>query len=413
MRVAFVSYEYPPDTSLGGIATYVAQIAHCLARAGLEVEVFCGSTTNSDTVDDEGVLVHRLKVDRMAFPAAISPVFQRRHRQQPFDVIEGPDFLAEGRVVARNFPEVPYVVKLHTPFFFTEKFGRVPLNFAKVRANLKILWYVAKTRDFHALVPRNRELFRGERLNLLNADDIASPSRAIGEMIGRTWRINPARMSWVPYVYEPSPEMLAIPIETNTRRVTFVGRLEWRKGVQDLAPAIPQILKRQPETVFRFVGAIGPAAKPGMDMRTYILERVPAQYHWRLEFTGPVALNRIPQYLADTDICVFPSRWESFGFVVLEAMSAGRGIVCSDGSGMAELVKGGEYGLLVPPKSPRAIADRVVALLQNPPLRFQMAERARREGLERFSTAAVVPLQLQSYERAIARKGGRRPQLVA
>lgn len=405
MRIAFISYEFPPDTALGGIATYVAQIARCLVAAGADVEVFCGSTTRTDQFTDEhGVHVSRLKVDRNAFPTAIVPGFIQRYRKQPFDVVEGPDFLAEARYVTRALPQLPYVVKLHTPFYFASKFGRFPFTREQFRNQLRLLWYVAKTRNVRALTSQENPLFREERIHLLNADEIASPSRAIGDVILRTWGADPTRISLVPYTYEPPADMLTIPIETNTKRVSFVGRLEWRKGVQDLAPALPLIFDRHPDAKFRFVGAWGASPLVGTNMRDYLCGEIPRQYWDRMEFTGKVPLSSIPQYLAETDICVFPSRWESFGFVVLEAMSAGRGVVCTGNGGMAELVQGGEYGLLVPPKSPRDIANRVNYLLENPTIRQEMGRRARLEGLRRFSPAAVVPVQLQSYERAIARR---------
>ncbi|PTY06946.1 glycosyltransferase family 1 protein [Opitutaceae bacterium EW11] len=405
MRIAFISYEFPPDTAFGGIATYVAQISRSLAAAGAEVEVFCGSPTKTEeSVDEHGVRVTRIKVDRMVFPTAIVPAFIKRHRSKAFDVIEGPDFLAEARYVTRALPHLPYVVKLHTPFYFARKFGRFPYNREQFRNDIRLLWYVAKTRNVRALASQENPLFREERNHLLNADEIAAPSRAIANIIVRSWGADPQKISLVPYTYEPPPEMLAIPIETQTKRISFVGRLEWRKGVQDLAPAIPLILERHPDARFRFVGATGASPFAGMSMQDYLCSQLAKRHLERLEFTGKVPLHRVPHYLADTDICVFPSRWESFGFVVLEAMSAGRAVVCTGNGGMAELVDGGEYGLLVPPKSPRDIANRINYLLDNPSARHEIGRRARTEGLRRFTSSSVIPVQLQSYERAIARR---------
>src|SRR5688572_11904477 len=104
MRVAFFSYEFPPDTAWGGISTYVSQISRCLARRGVDVEVFCGSTSRTDCFVTDGVRVNRLQVDREAFPAAIQAVFLRRHQTRPFDVIEGPDYMAEAGEVAQAAP---------------------------------------------------------------------------------------------------------------------------------------------------------------------------------------------------------------------------------------------------------------------------------------------------------------------
>jgi glycogen synthase len=408
MRVAFVSYEFPPDTSYGGIATYVHQISRGLVRAGVEVEVFCGSPTRTDCFTDSGVIVHRLKGDRMSFPTAIVPVFLQRHRDRPFDVMEGPDFLAEGRHIARTLISLPLVVRLHTPYYFARKFGKFPFTREQFRNQMRLLWYVAKTRNLRALSSQENPLFEEERIHLLNADEISAPSQAIASIVTRTWGADPARISLVPFTYEPAADMLNIPIETNTRRVSFVGRLEWRKGVQDLAEAIPLVLQQHPDAMFRFIGAWGASPQAGLNMRDYLCEKLGAHMD-RLEFTGRVPLHSVARYLATTDICVFPSRWESFGFVVLESMAAGRAVVCTDNGGMAELVDRGQYGLLVPPKSPRDIAAQVNRLLDNPQLRHELGYKARHHGLRRFTSSAVIPLQIQSYERAIAR----RQQLLA
>ena len=71
---------------------------------------------------------------------------------------------------------------------------------------------------------------------------------------------------------------------------------------------------------------------------------------------------------------------------------------------MAELINHGEYGLQVPPRNPRAIAKSIIRLIENPALRFCLGRKARFEGLQLYTMSAIAPLQLRSYERAIARK---------
>ena len=403
MRVAFVSYEYPPDTSYGGIATYVAQIASCLVDAGIEVEVFCGSPLRSETVDMRGVRVTRIKGDRLTFPTAVVPPFLDRHRWHPFDVLEGPDFLAEARHVADALPNLPLVVRLHTPYFFAQRFGRFPVTLRNFREHLRLLWYALKTKDIRALESRDKSLFEAERHHLLRADEVSAPSHAIADLISREWKIASERISLVPFSYVPPTELLRIPVETHTDRVTFVGRLEWRKGVQDLACAIPLIRKRHPKARFRFVGAWGASPIPGVNMKNFLARKLRGHLS-QLEFVGRVQLHHIATHLAETDICVFPSVWESFGMVVLEAMSAGRAVVCTGNAGMAEIIDHGKYGMMVPPKSPRQIADRVCRLIENPTLRHQLGRRAREHGIRRFDPEKIVSLQIESYHRAIARK---------
>ena len=52
MKIALISYEYPPDTAIGGIATYVSQIAQVLHRRGNQVEIFCASPYRSGSQEE-------------------------------------------------------------------------------------------------------------------------------------------------------------------------------------------------------------------------------------------------------------------------------------------------------------------------------------------------------------------------
>ncbi|MEH2108257.1 glycogen/starch synthase [Nostoc sp.] len=57
MKIAFISYEYPPDTAYGGIATYLYQAARVLQQRGHLVEVFAGSTYRTTTETENEILV--------------------------------------------------------------------------------------------------------------------------------------------------------------------------------------------------------------------------------------------------------------------------------------------------------------------------------------------------------------------
>ena len=122
MRIAFISYEFPPDTAFGGIATYVDQASRMLAARGHQVEVFTASDKRDGSESRDGVFIHRvLTNDRRAFAALVAPMFAERHRELRFDVLEGPDCMAEASVASDMVPDVPLVVKLHTGISLIEQ----------------------------------------------------------------------------------------------------------------------------------------------------------------------------------------------------------------------------------------------------------------------------------------------------
>jgi len=175
--------------------------------------------------------------------------------------------------------------------------------------------------------------------------------------------------------------------------------LEYRKGIADLVEAIPQILEADPEVRVRIVGK--PLWHPGTvePFDTYIRRRL-RRYMDRVELVGGRPLAAMPEEYAQIDICIFPSIWENFPNVCLEAMAAGRAVVGSTAGGMAEMLRDGA-GILIPPHSPQRIAEAALQFLKSPELRIAAGEKARQTVLDRYSAAAILPIVEESYETAI------------
>jgi len=408
MKIAFISYEYPPDTATGGIATYVYQVARMMQRRGHHVEVFTGSPQREGTTIEDGVVVHRIlyitNTDRRDFAAYAGRLFAQRHATIGFDVLEGPENDAHARGAIALVPDMPLVVKLHTPFFMVQALSYVPPSWGmKLRRVVGALRRGQLPKPFAVVQPYNPESDL-ERWHTLDADEITTPSQSLGDRLIQDWGLPSEKVVHLPNPYIPSPELLQIPAQTSTNTVSFVGRLEVRKGVLTLIQAIPLILRRHPQVKFRFVGEICPAPpNPEMTMQQYITRKL-WRYRRSLTFTGAVPLQQIPTHLAQADICVFPSRWENFPNVCLEAMAAARGIVGSNAGGMIELLDHGRSGHLVSPQNPEQIAAAVIDLLDDPERRILLGERARARVLNQYNLEQIGSLQEASYERAIARR---------
>jgi glycosyltransferase involved in cell wall biosynthesis len=90
------------------------------------------------------------------------------------------------------------------------------------------------------------------------------------------------------------------------------------------------------------------------------------------------------------DVCVFPSRFEPLGNVVIQAWAHGLPVVAADSQGPAALIRHGEDGILVPIDEPEPLADGIKAILADPMMKIRLVQNgaARVEG--EFSRAAVV-----------------------
>ena len=180
----------------------------------------------------------------------------------------------------------------------------------------------------------------------------------------------------------------AVPLarwQDGTPNVLFVGRHEPRKGLLDLLKAHRTLRQADFESRLLVVGS-GPQER---EARRYVLTRGLQG----VEFLGRVSDDEKAQLFRTADVYVSPATGgESFGIVLLEAMAAGTPIVCSDIHGYKGVVRRGREGLLVPPRSPRELADAIARLLGDRALREQMgaAGRARAEEFSWPRVAAKV-----------------------
>lgn len=185
----------------------------------------------------------------------------------------------------------------------------------------------------------------------------------------------------------------------------FIGRVCSEKGVDLLPLVLAQVRARHP-------GAVMVVAGPD-DARD------PAAPETLAAFAGDPGFRRIgfvedpaPLY-ALADIFVFPSFFEGFGNVLLEAAAHARAAVGFDVPGVAEAIDHRVSGMLVPVRDVRAMVDAVVALLDDPAARLAMAQRARAR-VERHFASEVIWGELDRLLRELAapRAGHRRTALA-
>jgi len=151
--------------------------------------------------------------------------------------------------------------------------------------------------------------------------------------------------------------------------ILFVGRLETRKGFNYLLDAYQAVKREVPNCRLIVVG-------PGTRLRHRYENRARRRKIEDVIFVGPVSYKELPRYYKTADIYCSPATGaESFGVVLLEAMATGKPIVASNISGYASVLTHGAEGLLVPPRDRQALAQALITLIGNEPLRQQMGER--------------------------------------
>ena len=151
--------------------------------------------------------------------------------------------------------------------------------------------------------------------------------------------------------------------------ILFVGRLESRKGLNYLLDAYQLVKRQTPDCRLIVVG-------PGTRLRRKYEKRVRRRKMEDVVFVGPVSYEELPRYYKTADIFCSPATGsESFGVVLLEAMATGKPIVASNIEGYASVLTHGAEGLLVPPRDRKQLAQALITLVMDEPLRQQMGAR--------------------------------------
>jgi len=173
----------------------------------------------------------------------------------------------------------------------------------------------------------------------------------------------------------------------------FVGRLEKRKGLKYLLGAYREVKQAVPNA--RLV-VVGPGERGEYERLVDKLELED------VVFVGYVSYEELPRYYRTADVFCAPATGEeSFGIVLLEAMSASKPIVASANIGYASVMNYGVEGLLVPPQDERALADALITVLDDESLRSEMGARGLQTA-EEYSWQKVARRVMDYYGTVLA-----------
>lgn len=187
-------------------------------------------------------------------------------------------------------------------------------------------------------------------------------------------------------------------LPAGTSLVGVVARVVAIKGQDVLLGAAARLRQRLPDVHFVIAG--DGDARPAFE-RLAVELGVADRVHflgWRRD---------IPAVLGALSLVVLPTvmDFEGTPLAVIEALAAGRPVVASDVGGVAEVVRHGETGLLVPPRAPEALADAIATQLGNPQRAQQMADAGRALVLDRYGREAMVDATERYFLRLLAGRG--------
>jgi len=387
MHVLFVTPTFPPENGWGGIGTYVHHLSLIMANAGCETTVLC------DTKDAPRDYVRRgVRICRYLSSASINPIdyatdvadaIESLHREKHIDVVEFPEFGANGVVFQRRHPAFPVVVRLHG-------------DTALCRQANGPRW----KRFARKLIPPPglTDIDQLERESVYLAHLVTAPSDwQVLQCLIRKWKFRQAPIAF-PNPYHLSGGEYPLRQQRSSATVVHLARLDYRKGA-DLLPAIlSRVWSAIPEAQFELIGQ--DQGRRRTSWKEWILANTPARCHRQLTFRGGVPYERIQETLRKHSIAFFGSVWESFSYTLVECMS--EGLACVNGSvGGAQEVGIHDKSVINTPRNPEGIAHGIVRLLKDSRLRETLSQNAPERIRQFCGDGTVARNGVSAYRNAV------------
>lgn len=387
MKILMLTWEYPPRI-VGGIARVVHDLSHKLVKNGHDVTVVTykeGDTPEFE--NDKGVKVYRVEnymikpnnftdwIMQLNFTLT-AKVTQIINEQGKFDCIHAHDWLvAYSAKTLKDSFQIPIISTIHA----TEA-GRNSGIHDDVQRYINDTEWLLTYESTEVIVNSNYMKCELQRLFGLPFEKI--------NVIPNGININNFNGITKDYDFRRKYAM------DNEKIILYIGRLVYEKGVQHLISAMPKIINGYNDTKLIIGGKGGMYDELREQAKNLGIEN-------KVYFTGYLSSKEVQKMYKCADIAVFPSTYEPFGIVALEAMLAGVPTVVSDIGGLNEIVDHGINGMKSYAGNSNSIADSVLALLYNHQLCNNIVKNAKTKVKQEFNWNKIAQDTFFTYEKAI------------
>lgn len=382
LRIVLVSSGYRPNLT-GGISRFISDVAPELARLGHEVRVFTRSATTSTVDLEDGVWVHRLVPSGVpgllpdaptaidGFATAVSEELERVAAWWAPHLAYGSLWDVELLGLARSHVDLVVVPMLATPV-------------------AEVAEHEGWTNPEHTAHGAFLRLIALERELLGRANAVHAISDAIVATFERLYpdAVQPGTVR-VAHIGRADDRSGTADQPSTPPMVLFVGRLEARKGIDTFLDAVASLVAND-EMLRVVVAGDGSRLGPGGETYEFAWRAAKHRGGERVEFVGAVDDDTLSRLIQESRVVVMPSRYESFGLVVVEAMMHSRAVVASNVGGIPEIVLPGVTGILSAVGDVRDLASAISSLVDDADLARTMgaAGRARFDAHLRSDMAA-------------------------
>lgn len=405
---------------MGGLGTYAEYITREYIELGHDVAVFTLNPGNLNTREVyKGVEVHRPLIADASnvFPVFVAEDLRRWGTNiKFFNDIFLYNILSSTKFINGLIGKEEYkfdIVCVH------DWLSGIAGSIVKKETKLPVVFHVHSTEWGRSGGQGSEVVSHLENQMAEDSDHIVTVSEAMREdLVRHGWQASKISVVWNgvdPDKYDPSL-VKSEDVETIRERcgvpkdgdmILFIGRLTWVKGVRNLVQAMPSIVKECPKTKLVILGK-GEEQKDIIELanRLNVGENVICHYEFVPE------PERIAYYAA-ADMCVFPSTYEPFGIVSLEAMSMAKPVVVGANGVVGfkeQVVSSGadQNGVHVNGNDPADIAWGLKEVLKDPDRAKRWGENGRKRVLQYFTWRKAAQQTLDVYESLLPKKESHR-----
>lgn len=384
-----VSTDFPYATARGvitqgGGGACIAQLVEALLRRGHKVTVVTRAEESGPVKELFNIPIIRTRFAWLGFRESkithslfSLPALFRVLASGHFDLIHAHNPAAAlPSILAARWFCLPLLLTMHGPW-------------ASVRQRAVIRWLARRI----------------EHIALLGADHITADSHALLNELVAIHHLSRSKFTCIPNAVDTtmfSPEKMTqsaarrkLGLPAKGKVVLFTGRFVAEKGLPDLLEAASILLGKGEKFTLLLIGG-------GFDehvVRDWLARHNGFRNH--IIVKPYVAYENMPIAYIASDVFALPSLAEGMSRSLMEAVACGRPVIATDVGGNPEIVQR-EFGMLVPPRNPPALAEAIHVLLADEKKRKKMGMAARAFAQKHLSIAARVRAFEKIYEKLVA-----------
>lgn len=374
MKICMITSGYPPK--IGGVETVTENLAKEFANLRHDIHVITPSEDiTSQIITPDGINIHKIHINKFA-EAETMPIFWKIPRGIIFFII-----------IFKNLqtinPDIIHVQNIQNsiPAYIIKKIKRIPYCIA-LHNDLELMGIS---------LPKPIKRYWGKLPYIKNADEIVSLTKEMASsVLNSLQKDSPV----IPNGVDINRFYPTVEGEKEKKIILTLSRIDKKKGLEYAIEGMPKILQKHPNTILWIIG--DGDFKPELERITKTLYLKKS-----VEFIGSVPNKDVAHYLQNADIFLLPSLTEGFSLTFIEASACGLPIISTPVGIVPSIIEKWNNGIIVPFKSPDAIADAVITLLSNPKLRETYSKNSATAAKETMSWKSVAEQYISLYQSII------------